>query len=372
MAGGTGEERCRRYDRGMTLHDSGLGRGHKRGYERREGWFRRKLWLASGVAASAAAVCGCANEGGGEGLNAADRSVRNARAEMQPRGTATGAATPSDRPAAMMGNETVSWGELTRPLAEAAGAAVLEEVCLDRLIAREMQLRGVTLEPGAVEREAQLMEETMALASGVASSQAGELVLELRRTRGLGDARWGAMLQRNAMLRRMVRDEVAVSPQDVEQAHEIRYGQRFQTRLIVTRTEQDAAAALGRLRGGQAFADVATSLSVDTSRLRGGAIGAISPADPSFPLSLRKAVTETPVGVPSGVIATESTYAIVLVEQVVPPTGVDLSSVSAALEREVRVIRERQAMDRLAAQLLRATKITVLDPSLDWSWRQRE
>ena len=31
-----------------------------------------------------------------------------------------------------------------------------------------------------------------------------------------------------------------------------------------------------------------------------------------------------------------------------------------------------EAMDRLAAQLLRAANVTVLDPALDWSWKARE
>jgi foldase protein PrsA len=322
----------------------------------------------------------CSGDGGAgdgprsKGLDAADRSVRSARTDLQPKGSGTtpiAADVGGARAAALMGNDAITWSELSAPLGEAAGAVVLEEVCLDRLIAREMQVRSLALDAGATEREEQLLLETLTANSGLAPGQEGELLRELRTSRGLGERRYSALLKRNAMLRRMVRDDVVVTPTDVSQAHEIRYGQRFQTRLILTRGERDAADALARVRAGERFADVTMSASVDPSRLRGGFLGDISPADPSFPLALRKAIAATPVGTPSGVLALDQGYAVVLVEQVQSASSVQLESVAAELEREVRLVRERGAMDRLAGQLLRAANITVLDPSLQWSWKER-
>jgi hypothetical protein len=302
-----------------------------------------------------------------KGLNAAEQSVKEAKSDSPAR---SGAAL-GNRPAALVGNETVTWNELSVPLAEASGAAVLEEICLDRLVSRELQNVGLTLEPGAIQREEDLLRETLTLTAGVPAVQQGDVLQQLRRTRGLGENRYSSLLRRNAMLRRLVRDDVKVTPEDVQQAFEIRYGQKFQTRLILVTTERDAAAAAASLRNGELFADVATRLSTDQSRLRGGLIGSISPADPNYPLALRKAIAGTPVGTPSEVIALEQGYAIILVEQVIPPTAADFGSVSSQLEHEVRLVRERAAMDRLAAQLLRTTTITVLDPALDWSWKSR-
>lgn len=335
------------------------------------GW--RLLPALFGVGIVAFGPLGCAGTGGKGsgrdwgGLDAADQSVRDAKKESP--APATGSA--GNRPAALIGNETVTWADLNASLAEAAGAAVLEEVALDRLIARELRVRGMSVDDADVERERELLVSTLSVAGLMPSDQQGDVVQRLRRSRGLGEHRFGSLLRRNAMLRRLVRDDVTVSQQDIEQAYEIRYGQKFQTRIILVPTEREAAEALGRVRNGERFTDVATSMSLDASRLRGGYIGAISPADPSFPLALRKAIATGAPGTPSPVIATEQGYAVVLAEQVVPPTGEPLASVAGNLEREVRLIRERAAMDRLAAQLLRATKITVMDPSLDWSWQGR-
>lgn len=362
----------------MAEHTTVGARASSERYGRRAARFRgglcvpaRSGMVLGSVVFLVACSGGSSSQGTWDGFGDADRSVKDARKEMQSSSTPR-SASQNDRPAALIGNETVSWADLSRPLAEAAGAAVLEEICVDRLAAREMENRRLKLDPGAIEQEEALLVEAMRTASGVGETQSGEVIERIRRTRGLGTTRYRAMLTRNAMLRRLVRDEVSVTPDDIQQAFEIRYGQKYQTRLIVTRTEREAGDALARVRGGERFADVATSVSIDTSRLRGGAIGAISPADPSFPLVIRRAITATAPGVPSPVIGTEQTFAIVLVESVVPPVGEKLETVSASLEREVRAVRERAAMDRLASQLLRSTNITVLDPSLEWSWRARE
>lgn len=302
-----------------------------------------------------------------KGIDRAERSVGNASDTKSPP-----LAASSQRPAAILSNESITWADLNRPLAEAAGAAVLEEISLDRLLAKEMQLRNLTLEPGAAEREEEHLREAMGVAAGVAPGQQGDLLMQLRSSRGLGEQRYPALLRRNAMLRRMVREEVNVTQEDLRQAFEIRYGQRFQTRLILTKMEREAGEAADRLRAGEPFADVATRISIDPSRLRGGFIGAISPADPSYPMALRKAIAAARPGAASSVFALEQGYAIVLVEQVIPPTETNFDAVASGLEREVRLVRERAAMDRLASQLLRAANITVLDPALEWSWRSRE
>jgi hypothetical protein len=346
------------------------------GYGRSPGGFRRG-GVSGLIVSSLLAVAGCAGDSGPEdrstwkGVDKAEQSVRTA--ESDNRRTSTGpTASPNQRPAALLANESITWADLSVPLAEAAGGAVLEEVALDRLLAKEMQLRGLSLEPGAGTQEEEYLREALAVAAGVQAGQQGDLVQQLRRSRGLGDRRYASLLDRNAKLRRMVRDEVKVTPEDVQQAFEIRYGQRFQTRLILTRTEREAGDAADRLRAGEPFAEVATKLSTDPSRLRGGAIGTISPADPSYPMALRKSIASSTVGAPTSVIALEQGYAIVLVEQVIPPTAASFDAAAPGLEREVRLVRERAAMDRLAAQLLRAANITVLDPSLDWSWKARE
>src|SRR5688572_3386207 len=194
----------------LVRHDHESGSSIK-GYGRSPGGFRRGA--ASGlIASSLLAVAGCAGDSGPEdrstwkGVDKAEQSVRSA--ESDNRRTSPGPAVSSDRrPAAILANESITWADLSAPLAEAAGGTVLEEVALDRIIAKEMQLRGFTLEPGAGTREEEYLREALAIAAGVQAGQQGDLVQQLRRSRGLGDRRYASLLDRNAKLRRMVRDE---------------------------------------------------------------------------------------------------------------------------------------------------------------------
>jgi len=61
----------------------------------------------------------------------------------------------------------------------------------------------------------------------------------------------------------------------------------------------------------------------------------------------------------------------VLVEHVLPRSGVPIEQAAASLREDVRLRQERLLMDRLARRLLESAAVRVLDPALNWSWRSR-
>jgi len=251
---------------------------------------------------------------------------------------------------------------------------VLEELALARLVAKELALRSMSIDEAAVERERAVLLATMTRGVVTSSEQATEVVERVRRSRGLGEKRFRALLVRNAALRALVKDEVQVSPTDLDIAYQIRHGERFRTRLILTQTEREAAAAVARLKGTdgkppEAFASVAAQLSTDASSGRGGMIGLVSAADPSYPDAVRRAVINVQPGSFSEPIALDQGYAIIGVDEVVPATGAVYADVSAGLEKEVREVREQVAMNKLAQRLLRSITVTPLDGSLNWGWK---
>jgi len=184
------------------------------------------------------------------------------------------------------------------------------------------------------------------------------------------------------MLRAIVRKAagpagVVVSPEDVDQAFALRHGTRIRARLILVRTQEEIADVSRRLAAGESFSDVAARLSADPSRLRGGLLDPISPADPSYPVAFRRAIEDTePSAVSSPVMVTWDNlpgFAIVRIEERLPPSGTDAASVSKELEEEIRAVRERALMDRVARSLIEteAARLSVLDDALEWSWRSR-
>lgn len=304
------------------------------------------------------------------GLTASDRYLARrgpTRTESDP-----GA---SDAPVALLNGEAIAQADLVRPLNEAAGGLILEEILLDRLLERELERAGIEI--GAAETDAEEKRLLAALSDNQlarADVEAQEILGRLRSQRGLGAVRYRTLLRRNAALRALVRDQVTISPADLEQAYQLRFGPRYRARLITLPTADEASRAQRRLREGTSFAELASELSTDPSRDRGGLLPPISLADTSFPSALLAALRGMQPGETSSIIALGSSYAIVRLESVDPPPDDAPASASEAgdvLERDARLYQERVLMDELARRLLDDASITVLDPSLDRAWRQR-
>jgi parvulin-like peptidyl-prolyl isomerase len=170
---------------------------------------------------------------------------------------------------------------------------------------------------------------------------------------------------------------VTVSDEEVRQAFDIRHGPRFRTRVIVAATDRAAAEIRTELAQAPAnldersmfFATIAARKSTDASAERGGMLEPISPADPVYPASLRSAVQAMNVGDLSPVLAVDKGYAIALLEEKLPAQEVAFAGAAEAIRAEVRVRRERLAMDVLARDLLHEANVSVTEPSLAWSWR---
>src|SRR5690606_4192657 len=144
--------------------------------------------------------------------------------------------------------------------------------------------------------------------SDLDEEQTGRLIAALRESRGLGDRRFAALLERNARLRRLAEERVRVSPEDVELAYRIRYGPRFRARVLLVRTERRAAEIRAELAAAEAglpgrFAEAAARWSVDPSGPRGGVVEPISPLDPAYPAAVRRLLPTMEVGQLSPVIA---------------------------------------------------------------------
>lgn len=279
--------------------------------------------------------------------------------------------------AAIVDNRPVPWAELRPALAEAAGAEVLGEVILDRLLDAELAARNLSVTREDIDAERRGLVEALTRDARADANDAERLIERLRRSRGLGDARFAAQLARTAGLRRLVAGTVTVTDEEVRAAHAMRHGPAFRTRVIVVPEEREAARLWSELNEvkdglGARFTEAAAARSRDPSSARGGLLGPISPADPTFPAVVRRAVATQPPGALGPVLAVDNGYAILLVEERIEGDGAAFESVEAALRAELMRRRERLAMDELARRLLARANITVLDPGLRWSWEGRD
>jgi hypothetical protein len=87
---------------------------------------------------------------------------------------------------------------------------------------------------------------------------------------------------------------------------------------------------------------------------------------------VRQTLAEMAPGDLSPVVALERGYGLFLVEGVDPASGPGLEEARDEIARELRRRQERLLMDELARSLIDSARVTVFDPSLDWSWRAGE
>lgn len=323
--------------------------------------------------AALAALLGCAPAGPSRtpteardtaGLQAAERSVA---------GPTPAAA---DRPAMVVAGVPVGFERLAPLLGEAAGAQIAEEVALDVLLEARARQLGLSVRKDDLEAERRALADALQFNAEGPARQADEVIAQLRRSRGLGPARFDALLARNALLRQIAAPAVAVTSEQVDQAMQVRWGERRTARIIVVSSAQQAGGIASRLREGEAstlaarFAQEAAVVSSDPSSVRGGLLEPISPVDPAYPAALRSTLAGMAPGELGPVVALDRGFAVVMLDRI-EPAQTPPADARVRTERVVRLRAERVAMDRVARDLLQAAGITVFDPAVRWSWEGR-
>ncbi len=277
------------------------------------------------------------------------------------------------RPPLLVEGQRVSRAQLDRVLGEAAGRIAIEEVALHTMLQQEMRRNGLTLSPQATRNEEDLF--LASLATGNDRATPGQVLRQVRQTRGLGPTRYALLLERNAMLRALVQPDVRINEADLRTAFDVRHGPRRTVRLIVLPTQRQAAnlrtelSQAANLR--QAFIAAARSRSTDATAASGGLTEPISAADPAYAPGIRRVVASLAPDELGPVVATDGGFALMLLEEELPADGAAFDDVADELANLLQRRQERLLMDRLARQLLTSASITAFDDSLDWAWRQR-
>ncbi|MEQ8818968.1 MAG: peptidylprolyl isomerase [Sumerlaeia bacterium] len=323
-----------------------------------------RFGLIAATAWAAASLTGCGSSNGGGMTGGLDKSERYVR--RGDTGAAGAAPTASGGLAALrVGGRAFGHEEVMTRLAEASGDVVVDEMVLEAQLERRFEARGWTLTDADVSREERLFTDALSLAGVTTDADEGRrLLAQVRDARGLGPARYRSLLRRTAMLRRLVADGVELTSASVELAWALRYGPRHEARIITVPTAAEAQRAVRRVRGGESFASVASSLSTDASAGRGGLLSPFSLEDATYPYAVRQALRGMSEGDVSSPVSLESGYAIVLLERVIPASPGAPARDSDAVRREARLAQERLLMNQLARELVAEASVDVLDRGL--------
>jgi len=262
---------------------------------------------------------------------------------------------------------------LTAFALEAAGAVALEEVALDSLLERELRSASITVTSAQEEAERALLYERVSSEANVATAQAGDLIERFRAARGLGPIRFSALLKRTARLRALV-VAAGIDPAEVERFVAQSLSPRATARIAVLNSESQAASFAQQVKSSApdqrsaVFATLAYRQSTDTSAARGGLFGPVAHTDISIPPAVRSRLSDPP-GTMSDILAIADGFAVLLIESQSPATTDEPSVQRAKTQAVTRV--QREAIDRLAAQLLVQARVTIINEQARWAWRSR-
>jgi len=258
--------------------------------------------------------------------------------------------------------------------AEGGGAVALEEWVLDQGLSRLAESRGVAVNSNEVERERATLVAAIGGEFGADESLSDQALARVRVARGLGPHRFAALLKRTAIMRALVRSDVAVSEEEVAAEVELAIGGKVTAVVAMFATEKEAALVRAGLEGDSSerierLSALARARSIDPSASNGGFVGPIHPKDPRVPGTLRTVLETQPIGELSPVMAADGGYVVMMIEsrterQAGTPTATE------AARGAIVARKERVAMQGLARSVLAGASVNVVDESLRWSWQR--
>lgn len=272
----------------------------------------------------------------------------------------------TERTPAIWRNDAVPGDELAQRALEAAGALALEEMLVERALRIELARRGIEVDAESIAQEESMARDGLSADPG----RAEQLLQALRASQGLGARRWPSLLWRNAALRALARQQSSVGESEIATAHDLRHGARRAARIIVLDDLAAVQSAMDRLSSGEAFAEVAASMSTDSSSDRGGIVSPVARLDPTWPAPVREALWALDPGSNSAPVLIDGAYVIVRCESVIPADGVSLESSRAESERTARLAVDRVEMDRILREIVRGLDPTIFDRTLEESWQR--
>jgi len=270
---------------------------------------------------------------------------------------------------AYLNGQAITNGQLFERMLEAHGGEALAELLLDRAVAKRLDQEGLDLTDDDILAERQRLLSSL----DPDPDQAARLLRQMRETRGLGKQRYSALLKRNAGLRRLVSSSIKVGEPAIQLAYKLRYGQRYEVRLITADSVDTLSRARQRALNGESYTALAIELSTDTSVRQGGLLSPISPADAAYPKAVRDALSalslEDAKTRLSPVIALPEGYALLWLENIISKDAPPIEQVRGELEQAVRLELQRVRMQQLARVLIEEANVVMLDPALEKAWR---
>ena len=279
---------------------------------------------------------------------------------------------------------TVNGRELSRHrfqtlMLESRGLAILEQLLALEMVKDHAQRERISI--GQADLDAEYDRSLEELARSMIDThdaaelrQVGKQILEdFLRQKNLSLPEFQLSVDRNTYLRKMVRETVAVSDEEVKTEFDRRFGRQAIARHVVCPDIAAATSVRKELKAGAEFAEVARTRSIH--RLSGSAGGLLPPfsrGDLQIPEVMREAAFALQPGHLSSTLLIDGRYHILKLDRFVEPQQQDFTLAFAErLRHDLSNRKTRQAMQDLERKLFDQADIRVEDPVLSQQFRSK-
>jgi parvulin-like peptidyl-prolyl isomerase len=272
---------------------------------------------------------------------------------------------------AIVNGRPIARQRMVEVLVEAHGLSIMQQLIVLELAKQETKRRG--LEVTVADVDAEFRSSLAQIAPGVGSEdgmneenqrKALQILLE---DRNISMAEFMIGMERNAHLRKAVKQELRINEATLREEFARTCGERVVVRHIQIDVSDSAALnrALDLLSQGKDFAEVARQVSQNPeTAARGGQMEPFTFNDAQYPAALREAAFSLRPGEVSAPIRVERRFHILKLERRIPPQDARFEDMRDQVEARLleRVIP--QQMNQLAQELFQNAKIRVLDSEL--------
>lgn len=334
--------------------------------------FCRTRSKSLGIFLAGALVAGCtghSSDGPAVRDQMAASAVRTPPSSQPAAPGSSAKATVRGRPIATVNGEAIDRSELVELLIKSKGLGILQQLVLIRVVQQEAARRGLTCSEADVALEYERTIEADHFngkdPAQLTDARREQIIAEWTRTRGVSREELDIAIRRQALLRKMVADQIRVDEDMLRKEFARVHGEKAEVRHLQLAAPRYFAEIKKRLDAGERFEDLVMTFSQNiVSREKGGLLPPFSATDTTVPPAFSKVAFALEPGQVSGLFETEGNYHVIKLERRLPADDVTFDQVRDNLRKRVASRLTVQAMEQLGGDLLLRSDLRIAEPHL--------
>ena len=276
---------------------------------------------------------------------------------------------------AIVNGKPIYMASIYKPLLKAHGFQIAEILIINAIVQQEAQRRKIIVSPADIAAENAHAIENI-LGKELPSDQRQKVLENLLRKQGIPPGLWRSIMERNAILRKMVEPRVKITEQMIRDEFDRRYTEKVQIRHIQLASISDAQKILKMLNSGSDFAQLAKRYSTNTqSAPRGGLLPPFSRNDKTIPKAIRETAFSLTQGQISGIVQADDNFHVLKLEKRFLPPLRDYKKIKDNLRCEIRERIIKRLQSELLVELRKKAKVEYVNQIIRQSqskYRQRK